>query len=140
MTHGLQEILRHYQGTKHFQRDQRLRLESPGRRVLDFEGNLMRKAVEGQRERILRASKVMSDREYPFSEDHIVDTSCSVDVSLPVLAEVSALVEALQLGGSYELVHQLRLQFTLISGQVNVGVAWSRDEVLVSAFLLPYCM
>ena len=95
--------------------------------------------VERQRERILRAPPVVRDREYPFSEDLIVDISGSVDVSLPVLAKVSALVEALHLGGSYELVHQLLSQFTLIAGQVNVDVTWSRDEVLVSGFLLPYC-
>ena len=41
LTHGMHEILRHYQGTKHFPRDQRLRLETPGWRVLDFEGNVM---------------------------------------------------------------------------------------------------
>ena len=34
LTHGPQEILRHYQGVKHFARDQRLRLETPGWRVL----------------------------------------------------------------------------------------------------------
>ena len=30
LTHGMHEILRHYQGTKHFPRDQRLRRETPG--------------------------------------------------------------------------------------------------------------
>ena len=30
LTHGPHEILRHYQGVKHFARDQRLRLEIPG--------------------------------------------------------------------------------------------------------------
>ena len=30
MTHGLHEILCHYQGTKRFRRDQRFRLETPG--------------------------------------------------------------------------------------------------------------
>ena len=39
LTHGPHEILRHYQGVKHFARDQRLGLETPGWRVLDFEGN-----------------------------------------------------------------------------------------------------
>ena len=39
LTRGPHEILRHYQGVKHFARDQRLRLETPGWRVLDFEGN-----------------------------------------------------------------------------------------------------
>ena len=63
----------------------------------------------------------------------MMDSSGSVDVSLPVLAKASAFVEELHVGGSYELVHQLWSQFTLIAGQVNVNVTWSRDEVLVSA-------
>ena len=63
--------------------------------------------VERQRERILRAPQVVRDRDYPFSEDLIVDSAGSVDVSLPVLVKISALVEALCLGGNYELVHQL---------------------------------
>ena len=61
-----------------------------------------------------------------------------VDVSYPVLAKVSALVETLRLGGSYELVHQLWSQFTRIARQVNVNVTWLRNEVLVSALFLPY--
>ena len=39
LTHGPLEILRHFPGFKHFARDQRLRLETPGWRVLDIEGN-----------------------------------------------------------------------------------------------------
>ena len=136
LIHGIHEILRNYQGTEQFPRDQRLRLETPGWRVLDFEGNVMREEeVARQRERILRGPQVLRDREYPFSEDLIVDSTGSVDASLPILTKVSALVEALSLGGSYELVHQLWSQFTLIAGQVNVDVTWSRDEVLVSGFL-----
>ena len=65
--------------------------------------------VERQREWILRAPRVVRDREHPFSEDLIVDSFGSVDVSLPVLAKVSALVEALRLGGSF-------------AGQVDVDV------------------
>ena len=129
MTHGVYEILRRYQGTKHFTRDQRLRLETPGWCVLDFEGSAMREEkVERQRERILRAPQVVRDREYPFLEDLIVDSSGSVDVSLPVLAKVSALVEALRLGRSYELIHQLWSPFPRVAGQVNVDVPWSRDR------------
>ena len=136
LTHGMHEILRHYQGTKHFPRDQSLRLETPGWRVLDFEANVMSdEEVARQRDRILKGPQVVRDREYPFSEDLIADSSGTVDVSLPVLANVSSLVEVLRLGGSYELVHQLRSQFTLVAGQVNVDVTWSRDEVLVSGFL-----
>ena len=108
MTHGVHGILHQHQGKKLFPRDQRLRLETPGRRELDLEGNVMRmEEIECQWKRILRAPHVVKDREYPFSEDLNVDSASSVDVSLPVLAKVSALVEALRLGGSYELVHQL---------------------------------
>ena len=38
LTHGHHEVLRHFQGRPHFARDQRLRLETPGWRVLDFHG------------------------------------------------------------------------------------------------------
>ena len=134
MTHGVHEVLQHYQVTKPFPRDQCFSLEKPGWRVLGFEGNAMREEeVKHQRERILRAPQIVRDGEYPFSKDPIVDSAGSVDVSLPVLAKVSALVEALRLGGSYELVHQLWSQFTLIAGQVNVEVTWSQDEVFVKA-------
>ena len=37
LTHGHHEALRHFQGRRHFARDQRLRLETPGWRVLDFQ-------------------------------------------------------------------------------------------------------
>ena len=108
MTHRVHEILRHYHGTKHFPRDQRHILEIPGWRVFDFEGNPMREGgIKLQRERILRAPQVVRDKGYPFSEDLIVDSWGSVDVSLPLLAKVSALIEALRLGGSYKLAHQI---------------------------------
>ena len=41
-THGMHEILRHYQGTNHLPKDQRLRMQTPGWRVPVFEGNPMR--------------------------------------------------------------------------------------------------
>ena len=46
-------------------------------------------------------------------------------------------MEVLQLGGSYELVHQLWSQFTLTASRVNIDVTWSRDEVLfgISCFV-----
>ena len=40
-THGPHEILRCFQDSKHFPRDQHLRLETPGWRVLNYEGNPM---------------------------------------------------------------------------------------------------
>ena len=137
--HGIHEILRQYHGAKHFPRDQRLRLETQRWRVLDFEGNpLGKKEVERQRERFLRAPQLVRGRKYHFSVDLIVDSSGSVDVSLPVLAQASALAEVLRLGGSYKLVNQLWSHFNLIAGQVNVDVTWSGDVVLVDVFLLPY--
>ena len=41
LTHGHHEVLRHFQGSRHFARDQRLRLETPRWCVLDFFGNPM---------------------------------------------------------------------------------------------------
>ena len=137
LTHGHHEILRHFQGSKHFPRDQRLRLETPGWEVLDYEGNVMSQAeVERQRERIMRAPLVVRDREYPFSEDVIVDETGAVDPNLGVMAKVSSLIEVLRLGGSQELVYPLWAQITLSAVRVNVDVTWSRDEVLVSSYWL----
>ena len=105
LTHGHHEILRHFQGSKHFPRDQWLRLETPGCEVPDCEENIMSSAeVERQREKIMRARLVMTDREYPFSEDVIVDETGAVDPNLGVMAKVSSLIEVLRLGGSYGLV------------------------------------
>ena len=137
LTHGPHGILRHYQGVKHFARDQRLRLETPGWRVLDFEGNPRSESeLERRREHILRGPLVVRDREYPFAEDLIIDESGAPDATLPVVAKVSSLIETLRLGGPYELVSQLWSQFMLIASRVNIEVAWSRNEVLVGIVLL----
>ena len=62
LTHGHHETLRHFQDSKHFPRDQRLRLETPGWEVIDYEGNIMSPAeVERQREKIMRALLVVRD-------------------------------------------------------------------------------
>ena len=132
LTHGPHEILRHYQGVKHFARDQRLRLETPGWRVLDFVGNPLSKSeLERRREHILRGPLVVRDCEYPFAEDLIKDESGAPDATLPVVAKVSSFIGIRRLGGPYELVNQLWSQFTLIASRVNIDVAWSQDEVLV---------
>ena len=132
LTHGPYEVLRHFQGVKRFARDQRLRLETPGWRVLDFEGNpLSESELDRRREFILRGPLVIRDQEYPFAEDLIVDDSGTPDETLSVLAKVSSLVEELRLGGPYELVHQLWSQFTLTASRVNIDGTWSRHEVLV---------
>ena len=50
LSHGYHEILRHFRGSKHFPRNQRLRLETPSWEVLDYEGNAMSPAeVERRR-------------------------------------------------------------------------------------------
>ena len=123
LTHGHHEILRHFQDSKHFPCFQRLRLETPGSEVLDYEGNIMSPAVvERQREKIMRVPLVVRDRKYPFSEDVIVDETGAVDPNLDVLAKFSSLIEVLRLGGSYELVNCLWVQLTLSAVRVNVDV------------------
>ena len=93
LTHGPHEFLRHFQGVKDFARDQRLRLEAPGWRVLDFEGNrLTESELERRRESILGDPLVIRDREYPFAQDLILDDTGGPDVKSPVLAKVSSLV------------------------------------------------
>ena len=132
LTHGPREVLRHFQGIKHFARDQRLRLETPGWRVLDFEGNpLSESELERRKQYILRGPLVIRDREYPFAEDLILDDSGAPDATLPVLAKVLLLIEVFRLGDPYELVHQLWSQFSLTAGRVNIDVIRSRDEGLV---------
>ena len=142
LTHGHHEFLRHFHDSKHFPRDQRSRLETPGWEVLDYEGKVISPAqVERQREKIMRAHLVVRDREYPFSEDVIVDETGAVDPNLEVMAMVSSLIEVLRLSGSYELVYRLWAQFTLSAVRVNVDFTWSSDEVLVSSFTFaPYIL
>ena len=70
----------------------------------------------------MRAPLVVRDREYPFSEDVIVDETGAVDLNLGVMAKVSSLIEVLRLGGSYELVYRLWAQFTLSAVRINVDV------------------
>ena len=138
LTHGGYEIIRHFQGRRYIARDQRLRLETPGWQVLDFDGNpLPEDKLERQREKIMLAPVVVRDREYPFREDLIPDASGNVDPQLPMLVKVSCLIDALQLGGSYELIEKLWERVVLTASRINVTVAWSRDEVLVSSVLSP---
>ena len=132
LTHGHHEVLRYFQGSRHFARDQRLRLETPWWRVLDFHGNPVNEdELERQRAKIRKSHLVVRDREHPFAEDLITDEAGVVDLQLPVLTKVSCLVDVLKMGGSYVLVEKLWAQFVLTAGPVNTEVAWTRDEVLV---------
>ena len=134
LTNGHHEVLRHFQGRRHFARDQRLRLETPGWRVLDFQGNhLSEDELERQRENVQKGPLVVRDRELPFAEDLITDEAGVVDAQLPVLAKVSCLVDAMKMGFSYGLVEKLWPQFVLTAVPVNREVAWTRDEVLVGS-------
>ena len=90
LTHGSLEVLRLFRGIRHFARDQRLRLETPGWRVLGFDGKpLTQDEPERQREKILRAPLVVRDREYPHREDLNPDASGNTDPQLPELAKIS---------------------------------------------------
>ena len=124
LTHGHHEVLRHFQGSRHLTGDQRLRLETPGWRVLDFQGNpLSEDELERQREKIRKGPLVVRDREHPFAEDLITNEAGVVDPQLPVLAKVSCLVDALKMGGSYGLIEKLWAQSVLTAGPVNTEVA-----------------
>ena len=60
LTHGSSEVLWHFQGIRHFAWDQRLRLETPGWRVLGFDGKpLTEDELERQRDKILWAPLVV---------------------------------------------------------------------------------
>ena len=136
LTHGPHEVLRHFQGVKHFAHDHRLSSETPGWRVLVFEGNpLSESELERQREHILRGPLVIRDREYPLANNLVVDDSGAPDGTLPVHAKVLSMIEVLRMGGPYELVYQLWSQFKLTASRMNIDVTWSRDEVLVGIFL-----
>ena len=134
LTHGHLEVLRQFQGRRYFACDHRLRLETPGWRVLDFQGNhLAEDELERQREKIRKGPLVVRDREHPFAEDLISDKAVAIDPQLPVLTKVSCLVDGLKMGGSYGLIEKLWAQFVLTAGPVNREVAWTRDEVLVGS-------
>ena len=134
LTHGHHEVLRHFRGRRHFARDQRLRLETPGWRVLDFQGNpLNEEELERQREKIQKGPFAVRDREHPSAEDLICDEAGVVDPQLPVLTKVSCLVDALKKGGSYGLIEKLWAQFVPTAGPVNRKVTWTQDEVVIGS-------
>ena len=148
ITHGHHEVLRHFQGSGLFARDQRFHLETPGWRVLDFHGNpLSEDELEWQRGTIKQGLLVVRDREHPFVGDLITDEAGAVDPQLPALTKVSCLVDALRMEGSSKLAEKLWAQFVLTAGPVNTEVAWTRDQVLVgygitsshSQFILLFC-
>ena len=138
LTHGSSEVLRHFQGIRHFARDQRVLPETPGWRALGFNVKpLTEDELERQRDKILRAFLVVRDREYQFREDLIPVASGKTVPQVPLLAKVSSFVDVLQLGGSYELAERLWERFASTASRVNMSVAWSRNEDLVSSVFPP---
>ena len=114
ITYRSSEVLRHFQGIRHLARDQCLRLETPEWPGLGFDGKpLTEDELERRRDKILRAPLVVRDREYPFREDLIPDASGNSERQLPVLINVSSVVDALKQDGSFELVERLWEQFVL---------------------------
>ena len=97
---GSYEILRHYQGSRHYPRDRRMRLETPDQRVLDFFGRPLDEAeLVAVGDDILKTPLYQLGQEFPFAEDLMPDASGRVDSKLPILAKVSALIDAMKLGG-----------------------------------------
>ena len=126
LTHGPYEILQHLNGARHFPSDQRLQLETPDWRVLDFDGNpLSDGGVERRSQKILPAPFVKRDRDHMFTEDWLVDESGAADPILPVLVMVSSVMEILQPVGICEVVEMLWSPFMLFASQVDIEVAWS---------------
>ena len=90
-THGHHEVLRHFQGSRHFARDQPLRLETPVWREPGFHGNPMSgDELERQRAKIKMGPLVVRDGEHPFGENLITDEAGVVDQQSPVLTKVDA--------------------------------------------------
>ena len=126
LTHGPFGILGHFQGARHFHRDQRFRLETPGWGILDFDGNaLADEEVQRPREKILLAPLVKRDRERVSIGVLLVNGSGAADPNLPVLPRVFSLMEDLRLGGTYVLVETLWSRLFLAASQTyakrNVG-------------------
>ena len=62
-THGQHVVFGQYQGSKHFRREERLRLETLDCEVFDYQGNTMSTAeVERQRDRTTRGPLAVRDR------------------------------------------------------------------------------
>ena len=98
-------MLWNFDGAPHFARDQRLHIETPGRRVLDFHGNPLRDdELERQKRKMKEGPLVDCDREHPFAEDLIADEADVVDLKLPILAKVSCLMDILKKGGPKSLL------------------------------------
>ena len=101
-------MLRFFQGSRDFARDQRLRVETPVWRMLDFHRNpLSEDELERERGKFNKGPFVVRDCEHPFAEDLIADGAGVVDPQLPVLSKLSCLVDGLRMACSKELIEKL---------------------------------
>ena len=138
LTHGHHELLRHFQGARHFARDQRLVLDIHSWRVLEFHGDPLKDGeLERQKGKLNKGTRVVPDCGHPFAEDLIADMAGVVDTELPIFAKASCLMDASNMGGSYELVERVWAQFVLTSRRVNAERVWMRDGVLVNSVKIP---
>ena len=108
LTHRHHGTLRHFQGSRHFARDQRLRLYTPVWRVVEFHGNpLSEDEREQQNGKIKKVLSVVRDCEHPFAEYLVAHGAGVVYPQLPVLQKVPRLVDAFKMGGSYGFFEKL---------------------------------
>ena len=83
LTHGPYEPLRRFQGSRQFPSDQRMRQETPGWRVSDFQGkHFTEDELKQRRDKIRKSLSVVWDRDYPFTGDLIVDEAGVSDPNL----------------------------------------------------------
>ena len=82
LTHGLHEVRRHFQGSRHFARNQRLSLETSRWSVLGFVGNpLNGDELEGQKSKLRRDHLVVRNQEQPIAEGLFAEGACAVNQS-----------------------------------------------------------
>ena len=133
LTHGHHEMLRYFHGSRHFARDQRLRLETTGWPVLDFHGSaLSEDELKRQRRKLRKVPfrcvtvSIHLRRTWSLMGLVLLTRSCQ-------FSQMFCLVDALRMGGSYEPVEKLWAQFALTAGPVNTEVSWTSDEILVGS-------
>ena len=138
LNHSHYEILRHSQENRNFPIHQKLRFETAGWKILDFEGEpKTEEELQQQKDKIRRGPLFVWDREHPFTEDLIIDEAWKFDPNLSPLRKVTSPMQVLQFGGSSTLVEKMWLQFVLTASNINLENAYNRDEVLVSSVKLP---
>ena len=80
LTHGHHEVLWHFQGNRHCDRAQRLRLETTRWRLLGFHSNpLSEDELERMKRKIMKGPLEVYDREHPLAEDLITNEGVVVD-------------------------------------------------------------